>query len=332
MMPPNPRFCSQCGALLETQPANGRPHDVCATCGTVVYRSPPPLAASLVLNERREVLLAKRKYPPSKGAWCLPLGFARAGETIAEAALRALKEQTGLDGRLVRLLDTDSSPDAEHGGLLIVTFEMKKVGGRETASGDAESVAYFPLSRCPELGFSANEKALRICADTHLEDWAIRDSFERLHSDEGKVMLSDALVSLIEEHAEEVARAWLADVGTNASTLSYRSLDQNKLLERASTALSQFGRWLIGREADQEVIEFYFRMGRERKRQGFKLQEVLSTLMLLKKHIWTFAHNHGMWERPIDLYRVLELNRRIVVFFDKAMYHTARGYESDNGS
>jgi len=32
-------------------------------------------------------------------------------------------------------------------------------------------------------------------------------------------------------------------------------------------------------------------------------------------------------ERPIDSYRVLEFNRRMALFFDKAMYHLARGYE-----
>jgi hypothetical protein len=50
--------------------------------------------------------------------------------------------------------------------------------------------------------------------------------------------------------------------------------------------------------------------------------------MLLRKHIWLFARRHGVWERPIDVYRVLELNRRIVVFFDKAMYETTRGFEA----
>ena len=61
---------------------------------------------------------------------------------------------------------------------------------------------------------------------------------------------------------------------------------------------------------------------------GFAVHEVLSSLTLLKKHVWSYAWNHGVWEKPIDVYRVLELNRRIAAFFDKAMYHTARGFEA----
>ena len=47
--------------------------------------------------------------------------------------------------------------------------------------------------------------------------------------------------------------------------------------------------------------------------------------MLLKKHIWTYARSQGVWERPVDTYRVMELQSRFAVFFDKAVYHLARG-------
>ena len=72
---------------------------------------------------------------------------------------------------------------------------------------------------------------------------------------------------------------------------------------------------------------FYRALGQERKGQGFALSEVLSSLSLLKKHVWTYARTQGLWEKPIEMYRALELNRRIAVFFDKATYHTACGFE-----
>ena len=179
------------------------------------------------------------------------------------------------------------------------------------------------------MACSSHERALRICADTHLEDWAIRDSFEHLQTDDAKVMLSDALVAMIKARAGEIARVWIADICENPTTARYCNVDQEQLFERGTTALSQFGRWLSGREADQEVSDFYFEIGRQRKAEGFDAHEVLSALMLLKKHTWSFARNHGVWERPIDVYRVLELNRRIAAFFDKAIYHAARGFAAD---
>ena len=327
-----PKYCSQCGAAVETRIVDGQPCEACPACDTLVHQNPPPLAAAVVLNERREVLLVKCKRYSETAHWCLPMDFATPGETIADAALRALKERAGVDARLIRLLDTDSSSSPEHGDLLIVTFEMEKVGGRETSGEDVEELAYFPLSRHPGLGFSSNEKALRICADSHLEEWMIRDSFERLQADDTKVMLSDALVTLIRENSDELARLWLAEARESPTTLSYAKADPDELLERITTALSQFSRWLSGREADQEVADFYFNLGSQRRAQNFTNREILSALMLLKKHIWMFARSHGVWKRPIDVYRVLELNRRIVVFFDKAMYHATRGFEAEDAA
>ncbi len=328
-MLPKPKFCSRCGAAVETPNADGRPPQLCPACNTLLYQNPPPLAAAIVLNERREVLLVNCKRYSETARWCLPMDFAAPGESIADAALRALQERAGVEARLIRLLDTDSSSSPEHGDLLIVTFEVEKVDGQEASGEDVEELAYFPLSRHPGLGFSSNEKALRICAESHLEEWMIRDSFERLQTDDTKVMLSDALVALIRENSEQLGRQWLADIRESPTTASYAKVDPDKLSERATTALSQFSRWFSGHEADEEVAAFYYNIGRERRAQGFSNHEILGALTLLKKHIWMFAHSHSVWKRPIDVYRVLELNRRIVIFFDKAMYHTTRGFEAE---
>jgi hypothetical protein len=68
-------------------------------------------------------------------------------------------------------------------------------------------------------------------------------------------------------------------------------------------------------------------LGRKRKKEGFGLSEVISALSLLKKHIWEFALSNGMWSKTIDIYMLLELERRISLFFDKATYYVAAGYE-----
>ena len=75
-----------------------------------------------------------------------------------------------------------------------------------------------------------------------------------------------------------------------------------------------------------EAAAFYRRVGEERRRQGYPLEEVLSALTLLRREIWTFAREHQVLADPIDVYRVMELSRRIVLFFDKALYQVARGY------
>lgn len=326
------KYCSQCGAAVVTRMVEDRPREVCPECDAISYQNPLPVAASVVLNQDREVLLVKRKREPHKGMWCLPIGFAETGETIAGAARRELKEETGVEGRVLRLLDTHSFDSDYYGDLLIVTFELEKIGGVEQAGDDAQTVSYFPINWLPPLAFDANEKAINACADAHKDEWAIQDSFQSLQAGEGREMLSDALIAFIRDHAKEVTKAWFEDVRTNPTTVSYRKIDPDLLVDRCSTAISQFRRWLKGHEADQEVRAFYRTLGQERKAQGFAMHEVLSSQTLLRKHMFGYARSQGVWQRPIDVYRVLELNRRIALFFDKAIYHTIRGFEEDRPS
>jgi len=327
-----PKYCSHCRGAVVTRMVEDRMRDVCSECGTVFYKNPLPVAASVVLNEKREVLLVNRKNEPHKGMWCLPIGFAEMGETIGQAARRELLEETCVEGKIVRLLDTDSFDSDFYGELLIVTFELEKEGGTERAGDDAEAVRYFPMDELPTLAFSSNVSAIRYCAAAHKEEWAIQDSFKSLQAgdevDDAQTLLSDALVAMVRDHAEEIAGLWFAEVRYSPTTTSYRNVDADELFSRAFSALSQFGRWLKGHEADEDIRAFYRAVGHQRQKQGFAMHEVLSSLTLLRKHIWTFSRGQGVWERPIDVYRVLELNRRIALFFDKAVYHTIRGYEA----
>jgi len=274
--------------------------------------------------------LVKRKFPPNAGTWCLPIGFAEMGETIAEAALRELREEAGIGGRTLRLIDADSWSSAYYGDLLVVTFEVEKVAGVETPGDDAEDVAYFPIDVLPALAFPSNEKAIRLCADLHRDEWAIHDSFHSLDQGPGGGgMLSDTLVGFVSEHAGYVARLWLAEIRSNRTTPGYWGIDPESLLAQATEGLLQLGRWLEGESTEDQIRAFYRSLGALRQSQGVELHEVLSALMLLKKHIWDHARSQGVWQRPVDAYRAMELQSRFAVFFDKAMYHSARGFTGD---
>jgi 8-oxo-dGTP diphosphatase len=285
-----------------------------------------PVASSVVVNEAREVLLVRRKSDPHRGRWCLPGGFPQPGETIEEATVRELHEQTGLRGHVRRILGAEWQESGPWGDLLFVTLEVEAVAGTSRAGRGSGDVAWFGVDATPPLAFAPHEAALRTALALHEEAWSIQDSFERLHTDTGEEMLSDALVSLVRDNAHEISRRWLETVCSSPSTPTYRRADRDGMQTRAMAALSRFRFWLSGDEADAEIRSFYRALGREWREQGFELPEVLSALTLLRKEIWTFAREFHVQERTLDFYRVMELNRRIVLFFDKALYHTSRGY------
>ncbi len=330
------RFCSLCGGVTVTRREDNVPRSYCETCGVFFYENPLPVVSTILLSDRK-ILLVKRGKKPYRGMWCLPTGFAEAGESIEDAALRELEEETGMRGSIVGLVDLGSAENYYYGDLLFVTFEVEATGGRLARGGDADTVRYFPLDRIPRLAFTSNKKAIEAFIRSKADAWAILDSFnlavtEGTAGKKKKNLLSDRLIEVIERNADRIARLWLEDVTTNHSTAGYHHVDRDDLFNRAYGIISQFGRWLGGYYRDQDIRNFYTELGRERHQAGFKLSEVLSAQSLLKKHIWEFALSRGMWQKTLDIYMALELDRRIVVFFDKAAFYTTKGYEGKAGA
>lgn len=69
-----------------------------------LYPARPMLAASVAVLRDDRVLLAARARPPLDHIWSLPGGLVEPGETLAEAALRELEEETGVEAELIGLI------------------------------------------------------------------------------------------------------------------------------------------------------------------------------------------------------------------------------------
>ncbi|EGA90452.1 MutT/NUDIX family protein [Planococcus donghaensis MPA1U2] len=61
-------------------------------------------AAGLVVNSKGEWLVVKKRYGGLHGKWSLPAGFVQGDETIDQAALREVKEETGIDCEMIELI------------------------------------------------------------------------------------------------------------------------------------------------------------------------------------------------------------------------------------
>jgi hypothetical protein len=141
--------------------------------------------------------------------------------------------------------------------------------------------------------------------------------------------LSDKLIKLIESNAEVIARRWLNHIRSNKSSPTYAQADPESTLQRNLIVVGQFGKWLSGFYNDDDIRNYYRKLGSERKKEGFALSEILSAISLTRKYIWEFALSQRLWNSTIDIYMTLELERRMMLFFDRASYYAARGYEAE---
>jgi ADP-ribose pyrophosphatase YjhB (NUDIX family) len=328
-------FCSICASSLDKDVLEGKERQLCRKCGEIFYENPLPAAAVILVNQKREILLVKREREPSKGMWCLPIGFAEIGESIEDAALRELKEEAGVDGKVIQLIDVISEYNAFYGDILVVIFEVEKTGGEEIAGDDAIDCQYFPIRSLPKLAFDSQEMAVRKFIELKKDFWSMRDSFDAFIEGtmENKIvhpgnLLSDELVNVVQNNSKKIIDLWLDDLSLSPSTKSYRGFDKNELFSRAIFIISQLETWLKGSRSESEFKAFYQDLGFKRQKDGIPLEDLISSLSLLKKHIWMFTYAFGVWDKMVDIYRMFELGERLVYFFDKATFYTVVGYNS----
>ena len=124
----------------------------------------------------------------------------------------------------------------------------------------------------------------------------------------------------------QIAGLWIIDISRNPSTRGYHGLGEEKLTSNALYIIGQLGTWLKGGKSEDDLKRFYLALGRQRKREAIAVEEIASALSILKKHIFRYTSMNDVWQRPVEMYRVLELGERLVYFFDRAVYYTLTGY------
>lgn len=110
----------------------------------------PALAALAVVLKDDHVLLVRRRKDPDKGLWGYPGGHVEAGETVAEAAVRELGEETGVmatSGNTLEGLDIihrDGAGAISH-HFYLVAVQCHYVTGAPKAADDAEEAQWIAI-------------------------------------------------------------------------------------------------------------------------------------------------------------------------------------------
>lgn len=107
-----------------------------------------------------DLLLIRRNHFPFEGYWALPGGFVEMDESLAEAALRELKEETGVLNTPLTEIGAFGTPNRDPRGRVITiayAAVLEKSKLKIEAGSDASEVAWFSTANLPALAFDHEE-------------------------------------------------------------------------------------------------------------------------------------------------------------------------------
>lgn len=154
MVTRRPDFCPDCGAALTDAEREGRTRRYCPDCDRIVYRNPVPAADVAVVDGDR-ALLVRRAVAPDAGAWAVPGGYLEHDEPPRVAAVRELREETGVraDPGDLRLLAAafETLPDRT---LLVIRYAVERTAttGDPSPGSDADDACFWSLADLDDAG------------------------------------------------------------------------------------------------------------------------------------------------------------------------------------
>ena len=106
------------------------------------YPERPLIGVGVVVLRAENVLMIQRSKPPHVGGWSLPGGAQKLGETVYEAAIREVKEETNIEVQVMGLIDVVDSIHPDKFGAVkyhytLVDVLARSLGGVLAPGDDA---------------------------------------------------------------------------------------------------------------------------------------------------------------------------------------------------
>jgi 8-oxo-dGTP diphosphatase len=111
----------------------------------------PVVCVGAIAVDADRLLLIRRGHGPAAGTWSIPGGRVEAGELLAEAVVRELEEETGIEGVCGELVGWAERFGEDH-HYVILDFRVSVLEGTSPVAGDdAAEAAWVPLAEVADL-------------------------------------------------------------------------------------------------------------------------------------------------------------------------------------
>jgi 8-oxo-dGTP diphosphatase len=125
-----------------------------------LYPERPFVAASVAVLRGDRVLVASRRHPPMDHLYTLPGGQVEPGETLAEAALRELREEVGVEADMIGFLDHVEVVGRDEEGrvrhhFVVCAHAARWVAGEGAAGEEASDVRWVTEAELASLPTTA---------------------------------------------------------------------------------------------------------------------------------------------------------------------------------
>ena len=144
----------------------------------------------------------------------------------------------------------------------------------------------------------------------------------------GATPVTRRILDLVERHADELAKGWLAEINSDATTPTHgRFADNAELYRRGHRIFGQIGQWINQDLTRDDLQKYWTTVGEQRHVEGFPLSEIVQSLGLIRKHFWQKVETEGLLDTAADMCQAMELHNRVTLYFDRAIYFLVLGYE-----